>query len=151
MAKKTSQGKVAAEIAAGLAAAGAAAAAGYYFYGSKNAKKHQKAAVKWAQDMKKDVIRETKRLKAVSPKELAKVVDSVASTYYGVRSVTPADVKRAAKELKANLNMVRREVEKASRTDASRARVVGKRALARGTKTVKKVVKKAKKAAKKRR
>ena len=45
-AKRTSKGKIATEIGAGLAAAGAAAAAGYYLYGSKNAKKHRKTVAK---------------------------------------------------------------------------------------------------------
>ena len=99
-AKKTSKGKIAAEIGAGLAAAGAAAAAGYYFYGSKAAKKHRKIAAKWAGDMKNEVIREAKSLKKINPKDFAKVVDTVASTYRGVASVNAADLKRAANELK---------------------------------------------------
>ena len=146
MAKKTrkgAHGKIATEIAAGLAAAGAAAAAGYYFYGSKQAKKHQKVAAKWANDMKREVIREAKSLKTINPKDFAKVVDTVANTYYGVRSVRPADLKRAANELKANLKMVQREIQKTGRAGASHAKVVGKRVLASGKKTVKKIVKKA--------
>jgi hypothetical protein len=141
--KKTSKGEIAAEIGAGLAAAGAAAAAGYYFYGSKAAKKHRKIAAKWAGDMKNEVIREAKQLKKINPKDFAKVVDTVASTYRGVRSVNAADLKRAANELKSNLKMIQREIQQTSRTGVSRAKVVGKRALVRGKKTVKKIVRKA--------
>ncbi|MDP1689715.1 MAG: hypothetical protein Q8L52_00720 [bacterium] len=141
-AKKTSRGKVAAEIGAGLIAAGAAAAAGYYFYGSKQAKKHRKIAAKWAGDMKSEVIREVKGLKGVNAKNFAKVVDTVASTYRGVRSVNAADIKRAANELKSNWQMVQREVGKTGRASVSRAKTVGKRALAGGTRAVKKIVKK---------
>lgn len=142
-AKKTSKGKVVAEIGAGLIAAGAAAAAGYYFYGSKQAGKHRKIAAKWAGDMKKEVIREAKGLKGINSRQFAKVVDAVADTYRSVRSVKAADLKRAANELKSNWDMVQREVEKGGRKTVSRAKVVGKRAIVQGKKTVKKVVKKA--------
>ena len=132
MAKKTMDGKVVAEIAAGLVAASAAAAAGYYFYADKNAKKHRKIAAKWANDLKKDAIREAKKLEVEGAKDFAKVVDRVSKTYREVRSIDAADVKRAATELKANWDKVQRE-----------AKIVKK--------AVKKVVKKAvKKAAKKR-
>ncbi len=143
MAKKTTKGKIAAEIGAGLVAVGAAAAAGYYFYGSTHAKKHRKIAAKWASDMKKEVIRETTRVKNIDAKDFAKVVDAVATTYRTARSVNAADVKRAANELKSNWEMVRREMRQVGRTGAARAKVVGKRSLARGKKAVKKIVKKA--------
>lgn len=142
MAKKINKGKIAAEIGAGLVAAGAAAAAGYYYYGSKAAKKHRKIAAKWAGDMKNEVIREAKILKKINPRDFAKVVDTVADTYHGVRSINAADLKRAANELKANWKMVEREIGTTGRKSATRAKVVGKRVLARSRKTVKKIVKK---------
>ncbi|MDP2665334.1 MAG: hypothetical protein Q8P23_01640 [bacterium] len=141
-AKKTSKGKMAAEIGAGLLAAGAAAAAGYYFYGSKRAKKHRKIAAKWASGMKNEVIREAKSLKKINPKDFAKVVDTVAGTYRGVRSINAADLKRAANELKANWKMVEREIGTTGRKSAAHAKVVGKRVLARSRRTVKKIAKK---------
>lgn len=131
-AKKTTRvGKTAMKIGAGLAAAGAAAAAGYYFYGSKQAKKHRKTVVKWATDMKKEVIRETKRLQHVSPKAFGAIVDRVAKTYQVARSVKAADVKRAANELKANWDMLQHEtkrtVRKTVRKNISRAKARVKR------------------------
>lgn len=149
MTKKMSKGKMAAEIGAGLAAAGAVAAAGFYFYGSKQAKNHRKVAVKWAHDMKNEVIREAKAMKKINAKDLAKVVDNVASTYRGVRSINAADLKRAASELKSNLDMVQREIAQSGRKGVSHAKAVGKRTLSSGKKTVKKIVKKARKAASK--
>lgn len=140
--KKTSPGKVAAGISAGLAAAGAAAAS-YYFYGSTQAKKHRKIVAKWANDMKNEVIREAKRLDEINPRDFARVVDTITDTYHGARSIDAADLKRAANELKSNWKMVRREIQQASRTNVSHAKAVGKRALVRGKKTVKKIVKKA--------
>lgn len=150
MAKKTSKGIVAAEIGAGLAAAGAAAAASYYFYASKNAKQHRKVAAKWADNMKKEVIKEAKHLEKISEKDFAKVVDMVAATYSDVRSIKAADLKRAASELKSNWDMIQRELERTGRKDVSRAKVVGKKALSGAKKAVKKMVKKVvKKAVKK--
>lgn len=143
MAKKTSKGVIAAEIGAGLAAAGAAAAAGYYFYASKNAKQHRKVAAKWADNMKKEVMKEAKHLEKLSEKDFAKVVDMVATAYSGVRSIKAADVKRAANELKSNWTMIERELGRTSRKDISRAKVVGKKALSSAKKSVKKIVKKA--------
>ena len=141
MAKKiTGNGKVAAEIAAGLIAA---AAAGYYFYGSSKAKNHRKIAAAWATKMKKEVIRDASRLKDISSRDFGKVVDTVADTYRGVRSIDATDLKRAAQELKSNWDIVQREIEKTGKRDLSRAKVVGKATLARTKKTVTKVVKKA--------
>jgi len=124
--KKTTH--TAAKIGAGLVAAGAAtAAAGYYFYGSKKAKAHRKIATKWAADMKKEVLKETKRLEKTSPEAFAAVVDRVAKTYQGIRTVDIAEVKRAAKELKANWGIVRRETKRTVRKSVSRAKATVKR------------------------
>ncbi len=139
MATKTTKGKVAAKVAAGLIAA---AAAGYYFYGSKQAKQHRKIVAKWATDMKKEVVREAKRLKELNAKDFAKIVDTAARTYRGVQSIDAADLKRAASELKSNWELVRGEVKRTGRKDVARAKVVGKKALANTKKTVKKVAKK---------
>lgn len=143
MATKTSKGKIATEIGAGLVAAGVAAAAGYYFYASKDAKKHRKIAAKWASDMKKEVLRETNRVKNINTKDFAKIVDTVASTYQSARSINAADVKRAAKELKANWEAVRRE--------AGKTGMRGKKVVKKAVKKVaKKAVTKARKATKRR-
>jgi len=126
--KKANTKKVALRIGAGLAAAGAAAAAGYYFYGSKNAKKHRKIAAKWASDMKKEALKEAKKLENASPKAFAAVVDRIAKTYQGARSIKAEDVKRAANELKANWDMIQRETKRTARTSVSRAKATVKRA-----------------------
>lgn len=108
--KKTKNGgKTAVKIGAGLAVVAATAAAGYYFYASKGAKKHRKIAAKWANNMKSEVMREAKKLENASPKTFAAIVDRVAETYQGVRSIKANDVKRAAKELKANWDKIQRE------------------------------------------
>jgi hypothetical protein len=128
---KKGKGSSVSKIGAGIIAAGAVAAAGYYFYGSKDAKKHRQVVTKWATDMKKQVMRKTKDLKNLNAQDFAKVVDTVMSTYEGVKSINAADLKQAAKELKANWKTVKSELEKQGKVSVSRAKS-----------TVKKVVKK---------
>jgi hypothetical protein len=109
MKKIKSTGKNVMKVGAGLATAAAVAAAGYYFYGSKKAKSHRKIAAKWATDMKKEVIKEAKHLENVSPKAFSAIVDRVAKTYSVARSIDATNLKRAANELKANWEMIKRE------------------------------------------
>jgi hypothetical protein len=141
MAKK-STGAVTAEVGAGVAAAAAAAAAGYYFYASKDAKKHRKIAAKWADGMRKDVVREAKKLQSVDAKTVARVIDTAARGYAGVRAVDPSEVRRAAKELKANWEMIRREAGKEAKHARKAAKKTAKKAVSRAKKTVKKVARK---------
>ena len=153
--KKSNNGLVAAEIGAGVLAA-AAAGAGYYFYGAKGAKKHRHAASKWTQDMKKEVIKEAKKVRKIDQKTMAMIVDRASKAYQGARNVSKEDLSRAGKELKQNWKVIAAElamaaaqsgkaVKKATKTATSSAR----RAVSKGKKTVKKVTKKAKKTSKK--
>lgn len=139
MAKKT---QLATKIGAGLVVAGAAAAAGYYFYGSKNAKKHRQIAAKWASNMKNEVVREAKSLKTLNAQDFAGIVDTVASSYQGVKSINAADLKRAVNELKSNWKLVQSEMKKGGRGDVSRAKAIAKRSIVRGKKTVRRVSRK---------
>lgn len=127
MKKTKNTGKTAVKVGAGLAVATVAAVTGYYFYGSKNAKSHRKIVAKWATDMKKEVIRETKHLEKVSPKAFSAIVDRVAKTYSIAQSVDSADLKRAVKELKENWDMVKRETKKTVRKSVSRAGATARR------------------------
>ena len=81
--------------------------------------------------MKKEAVKEAKNLKNASPEAFAAVVDRVAKTYQGVRSIKVGDVKRAANELKANWDMIQRETKRTVRTSASRAKATVKRAQKR--------------------
>lgn len=123
---KKPTGKIIAEIGAGLAAVGATAATGYYFYGSNDAKKHRKLAVKWVNDMQKEVLKEAKRLKSVTPEAFADVVDRVAKTYQDVRMLSAVEVKRAVKELKENLDIVQHDAKYIVRKSVSRAKATAK-------------------------
>jgi len=149
--KKQSNGKVAAEVGAGVLAVAAAAGAGYYFYGSDNAKKHRAAATKWAKGMKADVLKETKKLKRVDQKQIAQIVDRAAAAYASARTANTAEVKAAAAELKKNWQRVREEI--AARTKRSApARKAAKKSSKKAApkKASKKAVKKAPKSTKKR-
>src|SRR3990167_3026215 len=108
--KKRNSAKTAVEVGAGVIAAAAAAGAGYYFYGDKKAKKHRQAASKWAQGMKKEVVREAKKLKRLDQKAMARIVDQAASVYEGARAIDRKDLRAAAGELKRNWEMGKREV-----------------------------------------
>ena len=127
--KATHTGRTMMGVGAGLVAAGAAAAAGYYFYGSKSAKKHRKVAAKWAMDMKEEVVKEVKHLEKANPKAFVAIVDRVAKTYAGARSINGEEVKRAAKELKANWDLVQKETKRAVRNGVSHAKKVAKKAV----------------------
>lgn len=140
--KKTQKkGRVAAGAGvAALAAAAAAGAAGYYFYGTKNAKKHRQAASTWAKGMRRDVEKGVKSLKKVDAKAVGRVVDEAAAAYQGMRGVAAGDVRAAAKELKGNWSRIKTEL-------APSASV--KRTVKKAAKTVKKAVPKKKAAPKK--
>lgn len=129
--KATKSRETAIKIGAGLAAAGAALATGFYFYKSANAKEHRKIAAKWAADMKKGVLEEAKKLKDVDSKKVAVIVDRIAKSYQAAREINPADVKRAAAELKANWVVVQREAKGTVRKSISRAKKMGKQAVTR--------------------
>ena len=128
MAKKTHTGRVVGEVGIGLAAVGAAAALGYYFYGSDTAHKHRRIAAKWARDMKKEVIRETKKLKEDNPEVFAMVVDRVARAYRNIGGIDKTELQRAARELKANWKLVRQEATKTKRVSKKTVKKVRKAA-----------------------
>ncbi len=142
-------GVQAAEIGAGvLAAAAVAGAAGYYFYGTKNAKKHQHAASSWAKGLKRDVLKQAKALKHIDAKTVAKVVDQAAAAYKTAKGVNAKDLAHATSELKSNWNSVKRELAPSAAVKKAVKKVT--KAVAPAKKAVKKAVKKAtKKTAKK--
>lgn len=138
MAKASNNSNTALKIGAGLAAAGAAAA-GYYFYGSSKAKDHRKIAAKWATDMKKDVVAQTRHLEKATPQAFNSIVDSIAKTYAIARSVDTAELKRAAKELKANWDLIQGEAKRGARKSGR----VAQKSLSSAKKSVKRVAKRA--------
>lgn len=109
-AKKGGAGILAAEVGAGVLAA-AAAGAGYYFYGTKGAKKHRAAATKWAKDLKTSVVKEAKKIDKLDRKVVGMIVDRATKSYETVKNVKRDDLMEAAKELKANWKEIQAELQ----------------------------------------
>lgn len=136
------------EIGAGvLAAVAAAGAATYYFYGTKNAKKHRHAASVWAKGLKRDALKQIKNLKKVDAKSVAAAVEKAAASYRGMKGVASGDVDMAVRELQKNWGELKRELEpsvavkKAVKAATKKGAV--KKLVKKEVKVVKKLVKKA--------
>lgn len=158
--KKTSKKGMSAldavEIGAGvLAAVAAAGAAGYYFYGTKNAAQHREAASKWAKGLKRDTLKQVKKLQKLDAKSVAEAVEKAAQAYRSMEGVSKKDVELAVAELKQNWTKMKKELEpsadvkKAVKTATNpkaakkAVKKVVKKAVAAAKKTVKKAAKKA--------
>jgi hypothetical protein len=121
------------QIGIGSALAAAAAAAGYYyFYASKDAEQNRKKVVRWASDMKSDVVLEAKKMKRLDRAQMLKIVDKVAAAYRSAREIEPKELAKAARELKANWARLAGEASPskapARRTPTKRAKKTAKRA-----------------------
>ncbi len=113
-----------------LAATAAGVAAGYYFYASKNAKKHRKIAARWASDLKTDVIRQAKKVQHLDRKDVMAIVDTAARTYENVRDLNRKDIESAARELKDNWQEITKELKRGGSSALAKAKSSGKRAKA---------------------
>lgn len=107
--KKRGNEKMAVGIGAAALAA-AAAGAGYYFYASKDAKKHRQVASTWAKGLKREAVKRAKSLKKIDARAIARAVDEAAEIYEGVRGVSAADLRAATRELKANWKKMHAEL-----------------------------------------
>ncbi len=150
--KKGHTGEMAAGIGAGVLAAAAAAGAGYYFYGSRDASKHRRKAAKWADHMKKEVVKEAKVLRKLDQKAIALIVDRAAKSYEGMRNVKREDLMLAAHELKQNWKEIEKELKdaagksgKAVKKAAKTATRSSRRKVAKKSSPKKKVAKKSSK------
>jgi hypothetical protein len=97
-------------VGTGLLAGAAAIAAGYYFYASKDAKKHRQIAAKWAADLKDDVIKEAKKLKKIDKEALLGAIDKASEIYHTGKNIDRTDVAEAVKELKDNWQELAKEM-----------------------------------------
>ena len=113
--KGVSGGKIVAMGAAGIAAVGAASAGAYYLLGPK-AKAHQKKVLALVNKMKKDVVGEVKKVKAVSKPIYHKTVDVIASNYAKQYKEHEKDIKAVAKQLKTEWTGVNKVVKKTVKT-----------------------------------
>ncbi len=151
-AKKGMSALEAAEIGAGvLAAVAAAGAAGYYFYGTKKAPQHREAASKWAKGLKRDTLKQMKKLQKIDAKSVAAVVEKASEAYRQAEGVSKKDVDAAVEELKKNWTKMKKELEPSAEvtkavktaTNPKAAEKAVKKAVKTATKAVKKAVKKA--------
>lgn len=101
-------------ISAGVAALAAAATAVYFMTG-KNAKNRKKVA-KWAQDMRKDVVRELKKANQASQNAYHKAIDVAAKNYRGLKNIDKRELAIAVAELKKHWDLIRSEMAAAGRT-----------------------------------
>lgn len=132
--------KAAAGIAAAAAAAGAAAA-GYYFYASRDAKKHRRLAANWAQDLKREVVKQGKKVQKMDRSQFLRIVDNAAATYETVRAINKKDLQKAAQELKNNWQLVAQEASGALKSTKRTAKKTASKTRA----TVKKTARTSKK------
>ncbi len=113
---------------AALAAAGAAAAAGYYFYASENAPKHRKIASKWAGDMKRDVVKEAKKLQKIDKAAVMKIVNDARASYEkNGPKIDKAALMKAATELKKHWDEIRDEADTTVKSAKKTAKKVAKK------------------------
>jgi hypothetical protein len=149
--KKGMSAMDAVEIGAGLLAAVAAAgAAGYYFYGTKNAAQHRDAASKWAKGLKRDTMKQVKKLQKLDAKSVAIAVDKASEAYRQMEGVSRKDVDAAVEELKKNWTKMKKELEPSAEvskavktaTNPRAAKMAVKKAVKSVAKAVKKAVKK---------
>lgn len=105
--------KTAVAVGAGVAAI-AAAAAGIYFLTGKNAKNRKKVA-KWADSMRKDVIKELKQAGKLSKSGYNQLIDEVSRNYQGLKNASGPELKALATELKGHWDAISKEVGSAAR------------------------------------
>lgn len=125
------QKKLAVGVGVGLTALAAATAAGTYFFGGKKGAKNRAKVSKWADDAKKDVVKQLKGLEKVTKTSYAEAVDAVVTKYKQAKKIDPKELLAVAGELKGHWDAIASEVEAA-----------GKKVVPVVKKAAKKVVKK---------
>lgn len=126
------QKKLAVGVGVGLTALAAATAAGTYFFGGKKGAKNRAKVSKWADDAKKDVVKQLKGLEKVTKTTYAEAVDAVVAKYKQAKKIDPKELLAVAGELKGHWDAIAAEVEAA-----------GKKVVPVVKKAAKKVVKQA--------
>lgn len=123
-------------LGVGLTAAAVAAAGAYFLYGSNNAAKNRKAVKSWMLKAKAEVLEKIEEAKDMSQEEYEQLIDTVATTYAGVKQASKVDLSTFKKEMKEHWKGIVKT--------AAPKKAVAKKAVAT---TVKKVAKPVAKAA----
>jgi hypothetical protein len=87
-------------IGVGLTAAAVAAAGTFFLYGSKNAAKNRKAVKSWTLKAKAEVLEKIEQAKEMTQEEYEQLIDTVSTTYTGVKDASKADLSTFKKEMK---------------------------------------------------
>jgi len=99
------------EIGGAITAATLAAAAGAYLLSDKKTKTKAK---KWVAEARKEVAKHAKTAKRLGKKEYEIIVDEVVKRYGPLEDLTPADVVKAGKDLKAEWEKIQAHAKKLS-------------------------------------
>ena len=130
-------------IGVGITAAAAAAAGAYFLYGSKSAKKNQKAVKSWILKAKAEVLEALEQAETMTQEEYEALVEGVGMAYGKLQEVTKTDLSAFQKEMKAHWG----GIEKKGKSPKKAAKKATKKT---GKKVAKKAAKKASKKASKR-
>lgn len=107
--------KIALGVGVGVATA-AAAATGYYFFGAKDAKKHRRKAVLWAEKLKRDVVGKAKGLASINQASIKKIVKEVSQAYHKLGTIDKKDLQGAIGELEHHWREIKKEAESLRRS-----------------------------------
>jgi DNA phosphorothioation-dependent restriction protein DptG len=122
-------------LGVGLTAAVAAAAGTYFLYGSKKAAQNRKAVKSWTLKAKAEVLEKLESAKDMTQAEYEQIIDTVTTTYQGVKDASKGDLSTFKKEMKNHWLDI-------AKTAAPKKKAV-KKAVKEATTTAKKAVKKA--------
>jgi len=125
----------------GLTTAAVAAAGTYFLYGSKNASKNRKMVKSWMLKAKAEVLEKLEDAKEMTKDEYEELINTVASTYAGLKNASQADIKAFKAEMKEHWKGIEKS--------AKPARKAIKKAVGKADKKVSKAKKTAKKSVKK--
>ena len=91
----------------------AAALAGAYLLYRKAPASRRRQAKAWVVKARKDVAREVKKMKRVSPAEYGRIIDQAMRRYESLKNVSPAEVVNAARDLKGEWKHILAHAQKA--------------------------------------
>lgn len=109
MAKNNTGKKVA--VGAGVALAALTAAGAYFLYGTKEGAKQRKKIRGWSLKMRGEVLERLENLKEWNQEAYNNVVDAVGAKYRQMKSIDPAEVDKAMKEMKSQWKHIMRDAE----------------------------------------
>lgn len=99
----------------GLAAIAAAAAGAYYFYGKDGAKRRKQVKT-WVIKAKAELMDQIEGMSEVTEKAYDRALDEVMKKYKKLKHVTPQEIATVSKELKSHWKSIKKELDAAAAT-----------------------------------